>query len=158
MGDESGVSGIRPPKSLTFTENMSASWKGWIQQFNWYPTASQLSKKSPEVATIGPEAIQIFNNFTLTKAQQKDIGQIKSKFEEYIIPEKNVSFERYIFFKIAQKEDEPSEEFLKTIKTQAKTCEFDNLTDSLLQDKIVFGLQSDAVIVEETVGGRPSPI
>lgn len=151
MADESGVAGIRPPKPLTFTENMSANWKDWVQQFNWYATASQLSKKSAEVqaatfmAVIGPEAIQIFNNFNLTEAEQKDIEQIKNKFQEYFIPKINVSFERYNFFKIVQKEDEPFEEFLKTIKTQAKTCEFNNLTDSLLKDKIVFGVQSDAV-------------
>ncbi|KAG5895154.1 hypothetical protein JTB14_007323 [Gonioctena quinquepunctata] len=97
------------------------------------------------MATIGPEAIHIFNNSNLTEAQQKDMDQIKNKFEEYFIPKINVSFERYNFFKIVQKEDEPSEEFSRIIKTQAKTCEFDNLTDSLLTDKIVFGVQSDAV-------------
>ncbi|KAG5861757.1 hypothetical protein JTB14_012097 [Gonioctena quinquepunctata] len=85
MGDESGVAGMRPRQLLKFTDNMSASWKGWIQQFNWYDTASQLSRKSPEVqaatfmATIGPETIQIFNISNLTEAQQKDMDQIKKR-------------------------------------------------------------------------------
>ncbi|KAG5868491.1 hypothetical protein JTB14_005883 [Gonioctena quinquepunctata] len=93
MGDESDAAGMRPPKPLTFTENMLASWKGWIHQFNWY-----------------------------AKNHQK-----------------------HNFLKVVQQEDGPFDEFLGTIETQAKTCEFGNLTDSLLKDEMVFGVQSDVV-------------
>ncbi|CAG9823897.1 unnamed protein product [Phaedon cochleariae] len=97
------------------------------------------------MATIGPEAIQIFNNFNLTEAQQKDIAVIENKFKEYFIPKINVSFERYNFFKIVQKEDEPFEKFLNTFKLQAKSCELEKLHDSSSKDKIVGGVRSDAV-------------
>lgn len=150
--DESGVSGIRPPKNLVLNnENMTSIWKNWIQQFEWYAIATQLAKKPKEVqaasfmAIIGPDAIQIFNTFNLTSEQQKEINIIKQKFQEYFIPKSNISFERYQFFKIVQQEDETFDEFLTKIKTQVKNCEFENLQDSLLKDKIVFGVKSDVV-------------
>lgn len=151
--DESStpVNGIRPPKQLVFSNDMSTNWKNWIQQFEWYAIATQLNKKAKEVqaatfmTTIGPDAIQVFNNFNLTPQQQTDVEIIKEKFKNYFIPKINLSFERYNFFKITQKEGETLDDFLNAIKTQAKTCEFEGLHDSLLKDKIVFGVYSDQV-------------
>lgn len=112
------------------------------EQFEWYSIAIQLDKKPAEVqaatfmAVIGPEAIEIYNSFNLSDADKNILQNIKNRFKEYFAPKTNVSFERYIFFKIEQNEDEQFNEFLTRIKTQASKCEFDNLLDEMLKDKI----------------------
>ncbi|KAJ8707826.1 hypothetical protein PYW07_011503 [Mythimna separata] len=116
-----------------------------------YAIAVQLDKKPAEVqaatfmAVIGPDAIEIYNSFNLSDENKNNLQIIKDKFKEYFAPKTNISFERYVFFKIVQNEDEQFNEFLTRIKTQASKCEFDNLLDEMIKDKIVFGIQSNQV-------------
>lgn len=151
MATNDAVSGIKPPANLQIDSDKSMCWKKWLQQFEWYSIAVQLDKKPAEVqaatfmAVIGPDAIEIYNSFNLSDANKNDLQIIKDKFKEYFAPKTNISFERYIFFKIVQNEDEQFNEFLTRIKTQASKCEFDNLLDEMLKDKIVFGIQSNQV-------------
>lgn len=145
------VTGIKPPGNLQIEPDKSTNWKKWLQQFEWYATVIQLDKKPAEVqaatfmAIIGPDAIEIYNNFNLSDADKNRLEVIKEKFKEYFAPKTNISFERYIFFKIEQNEDEQFNEFLTRIKTQASKCEFGTLLDEMLKDKIVFGIKSSQV-------------
>ncbi|KAF5282886.1 hypothetical protein FQR65_LT14189 [Abscondita terminalis] len=147
----SAMAGIKPPKPLIVDQDAATNWKNWLQQFEWYAIAVQLYDKPPEVqaatfmATIGQEAIRIFNSFNLTERQQKNIIEIKDKYNNYFIPKINVSFERYNFFKVVQKENESFDEFLTVIRNLAKTCEFEKLHDELIKDKIIFGIRSEQV-------------
>ncbi|XP_025833925.1 uncharacterized protein K02A2.6-like [Agrilus planipennis] len=151
MATNDAVSGIKPPANLQIDSDKSTSWKKWLQQFEWYATAIQLDKKPAEVqaatfmAVIGPDAIEIYNSFNLSEVETDNLQVIKDRFKEYFAPKTNISFERYIFFKIEQNEDEQFNEFLTRIKTQAGKCEFDNLCDEMLKDKIVFGIRSNQV-------------
>ncbi|XP_041983368.1 uncharacterized protein LOC121736323 isoform X2 [Aricia agestis] len=151
MATNDTVSGIKPPASLQIDSDKSTSWKKWLQQFEWYAIAIQLDKKPAEVqaatfmAVIGPDAIEIYNSFNLSDANKNNLKIIKERFGEYFTPKTNISFERYIFFKIEQNEDEHFNEFLTRIKTQASKCEFDNLLDEMLKDKIVFGIRSNQI-------------
>lgn len=82
--DESVV-GLKPPRSLQISNetDMSAVWKIWIQQYQWYETATNLKSKSPEiqVATfmtiIGPEAVDIYNTFNLKIGDANNPEKIK---------------------------------------------------------------------------------
>lgn len=151
MATNDAVSGIKPPDNLQIDPDKSTCWKKWLQQFEWYATAVQLNKKPSDVqaatfmAVIGSEAIEIYNSFALDDADKNNLQVIKEKFKDYFAPKTNISFERYIFFKIEQGEDEQFNEFLTRIKTQASKCEFINLLDEMLKDKIVFGIRSNQV-------------
>lgn len=58
---------IRPPKTLIFNvSGMSMSWRNWIQQFEWYSTATQLTRKIQLQHLWQQLVIQIFNNFNLS--------------------------------------------------------------------------------------------
>lgn len=146
-----GVSGIRPPKNLTVSNDMATTWKEWLQHFNWYAIATQLDKKPHNVqaatllATVGPDAIAIFNTFNLTNSEQNNIEVIKETFTRHFTPKSNLTYERYTFNKVLQKEGETFDEFLTSIKAQAKKCQFDNLHDRLVKDKIVMGIRSNAI-------------
>lgn len=69
------------------------------------------------IAVIGPDAIEIFNSFNLSDTEKNNLQIIKDKFKEYFAPKTNISFERYILFKIEQNANELFNEFLTRIKT-----------------------------------------
>lgn len=150
--NNSTASFIRPPKPLEVNNsNMSFIWKNWKQQYDWFTIATSMASKSPEVqiatfmSSIGQEAITIYNSFTLTEAEQKDLKLIQKAFEDYFSPTVSTTFERFTFNKMEQLSDESFDEFLTRIRSQSKKCEFDTLHDSLLCDKIVVGIKSEAV-------------
>ena len=146
-----GMTGIRPPNSLAILADKKAHWKQWIQQFEWYAIAVQLDKKQSDVqaatfmSVIGPEAIDIFNSFGLSDADKINLDLINTKFKNYFEPKINVSYERFMFYKIVHTDDEPFDEFLTRIKTQASTCSFSTLLKDMLKDKIVFGIKSSLI-------------
>lgn len=150
--NNSSASFIRPPKPLEVNNsNMRLIWKNWKQQYDWFTIATAMDKKSSEVqiatfmSSIGQEAITIYNSFTLTEDQQKDIALIQKAFEDYFSPTVSTTFERFTFNKMEQLSDESFDEFLTRIRSQSKKCDFDKLHDSLLCDKIIVGIKSQAV-------------
>lgn len=146
------ANGIKAPKSMRFdSKNMDIIYKEWIQQFNWFAVATQLSKKPGEVqaatlmATIGTEAAVVFNTFKLTDAEQVDIQVIKQKFSDYFNPKSNTTYERYVFNILKQEMDETFDEFLTKARTQLLKCDYGDLADSLLKDKIVIGVLCEEI-------------
>lgn len=75
---------LRPPKPLVLDSNVEVRWKEWIQQFNWYAIATQLSTKPNAVqaatlmASMGLEAASIFNTFNLSEEIRRTSPQSKS--------------------------------------------------------------------------------
>ncbi|XP_042150738.1 uncharacterized protein LOC121838514, partial [Ixodes scapularis] len=68
----------------------------------------------------GPEAVDVFNTFTLTE---------------------NETFERHVFRKSIQMEAQSFENFLRDVKLKVRSCNFGDLTDSLVRDQIVDGVR-----------------
>lgn len=141
---------IRPPKPLVLqSTNSSNNWKLWLQQYRWFEVATGMSNKPQDVqvatfmASIGSEAVEIFNTFGCTEAQMGNLVEIKQLFQTYFTPKMNVTYERYNFNRMAQEEGESFDEFLTKAKTQSAKCEFNILHDSLLADKIIIGIRSE---------------
>ena len=55
-------------------------------------------------------------------------------------PRKNTVFERYRFWEYKQQEGETIDQFITELKTRAKSCEFGDRHDSMIRDRIVFGV------------------
>lgn len=142
-------SNMRPPKPLTFDTNMEKRWKDWIQQFNWYSTAVQLQRKAPEIqaatlmSSLGLEAAEIFNTFNLTEQEETNVTVIKQRFTAYFTPRTNITYERYMFNRLHQEENESFDSFITKLKTQIKKCNFGEISDSLLVDKIIIGITNE---------------
>jgi hypothetical protein len=54
----------------------------------------------------------------------------------------NVLRERYNFFQRCQLANESFQQFLKEVRNRAKLCEFQNMEDSLIRDRLVFGINN----------------
>ena len=90
---------------------------------------------------IGEETNEIYNTLQfVTEEDRIKLDVLKSKFEEYVNPRKNTVFERYRFWEYKQQEGETIDQFITELKTRAKSCEFGDQHDSMIRDRIVFGV------------------
>lgn len=79
-----------------------------------------------------------------------------TEYETYE-PQSNILYERYRFFERCQKSEELLSDFVKAVSRLAKACAFDGLEESLVRDRVIFGLKDVQLknkIIER--GGDPS--
>lgn len=143
---------IRPPKPLIVGGDTGANnWKLWIQQYEWFEIATNMQAKAQNVqvatfmSSIGTDAVQIFNTFGCTPEELANLDTVKGRFRTYFTPKTNITYERYMFNRMAQEDGESFDEFLTKVKTQSAKCGFNALHDSLLRDKIIIGIRSEVV-------------
>ena len=138
---------FKPPGALNLNGNLRENWRRWIQRFELFLTASGKVKEAEKVQCaillhlIGDEALEIYNTFTFGEGEDRDkLTVLKKKFEDYVNPRKNTVFERYKFWECKQQDGETIDQFITELKTRARSCEFGDQTESLIRDRIVFGV------------------
>ena len=116
---------VKPPDAFVFDgPNTPQRWARWEKQFNTYFVAAELSTKSKEVQVA-----------RLLNAAGADYCRLR----------KNVIFERHRFWDRHQSEDEPIDKWVKDLRIMAKDCEFETQEDSMIRDKIVYGVHDKRV-------------
>lgn len=141
-----------PPAALILQGNLKENWRRFEQQIRIYLSATEISKKSAEIQAntllhvIGPDALEIYNTFTWTEqGDEKNLEKIIEKFAAYCNPKKNVAYERHVFNRRSQLSNERIDTYVTELRILAKSCEFGQLHDSLIRDRIVCGIASDSV-------------
>ena len=153
------MSECRIPEILIVDKIRGAEiYKRWIQSYEIYENARELENKSEKsqvgifLNTIGSDGVDIYNSFEdetievmidekKTKSSgKKNLEWIKEKFKAYFIPKRNLTYERYVFFKRDQFESENIECYYAELRKLAMTCEFKDLKDSLIKDRIIIGM------------------
>lgn len=142
---------LKQPKPMIMEGDLALNWKKFKQAFQLYLTATGGIRKDDEVQAavllhcIGEEAMELFEILGLTEEQKNRKDDIMEKFESYFISKTNPSMERHRFNMRTQGPQEKFDEFLKKLKTIAASCEFGDLKDSLIKDRIVCGVQDRRV-------------
>lgn len=140
------TTGLKPPHHLSFEGNIAENWKQFKQLFEIFMIASGYKEKTSEVRAaiflniVGEEAIEKFNTFDLSDADRKDAEKVMKAMEDYCMPKSNESVDRHIFFNRKQNQGESFDEFLTSVKKLSSTCNFGDLKDSLIRDRIVSGI------------------
>ena len=101
---------------------------------------------------VGEEVLEIYNTFSLSTAEQK-LDILFKKFEDYCNPRRNITFERHKFFTCVQEPTESIDQYVTELRTKASTCEFGELCESLIRDRIVCGIVCDTMrekLLQET--------
>lgn len=106
----------------------------------------------------GPEAIERERSFVYAAAVPGENGQIlspaesredpeclKRKFREVCNPQQNKTMERHKFHSRNQKQGENVDAFISDLRIKAKSCRFGELTDELICDRIVCGVNSESL-------------
>ena len=142
---------LPPPKLLSFEGNVAENWRRWIQQFRLFLNTTGFDKKPAKVQSstlltvAGEEAPEIFNIFSLSDEDKVKIDVVIKKFEEYCTPKKNVAYERHVFNTRAQGATEGIDVYVTELRKLARNCEFGELHDSIIRDRIVCGVRSNEV-------------
>ena len=143
------------PAQLSLTGNLATNWKRFQRAWKNYEIAARLKdpsnstlNKELRTATlltcIGSDALDVYDAFVFeTPEQGKDIDIVLEKFEQYCIGETNETYERYRFNKCDQKEHETIDAYVTSLRTLAKTCNFGQLENDLIRDRIVMGIRDN---------------
>ena len=143
---------VTPPENFNFKN--PEEFDKWITRFERFKIASGLNEKSEEqqvntlLYCMGREADDIFHSFHLSNAQQKQIKSVTDKFKNYFVVRRNVIFERSKFNMRKQEEGESVDTFITALHTLAEHCNYRQLKDDLIRDRIVVGLR-DAKVAEK---------
>ncbi|XP_064476830.1 uncharacterized protein K02A2.6-like [Ornithodoros turicata] len=100
--------------------------------------ALTLKKVALLLHVAGEEAQEVYQTFDLPEGTS--FNEALRKFEDYCIPKKNETYERYKFRIRIQEEGETLEAFYRDLRIQAKSCAFATLEDSMIRDQIVYGI------------------
>ena len=64
-------------------------------------------------------------------------------FDRYCIGETNVTYERYVFNQRVQQPGESIDDFVADLRKLANNCQFEQLEDSLIRDRIIVGIRDE---------------
>ena len=144
------------PSPLVMTGNLATNWKRFYRAWNNYEIAARLkdtnnpgTNKELRTATlltcIGADALDVFDGLDFANEDdRKDIDVVVNKLEKYCIGETNETYERYCFNKRDQQSNETADGYYTALRTLAKTCNFGNLEDNLIRDRIVMGIKDNS--------------
>ena len=143
---------LSQPIPLDLTGNLAENWKRFKQRFELYNVASGMSLKDDKSQTsmflhvIGDGALDIYNTFVFeSSGDEMKLEKVMEKFESYCMPKRNVTYERHKFFTRSQHENETIDQYATELRNRAQSCEFGDLTNSLIQDRIICGMLDNSV-------------
>ena len=140
------------PSKMDLTGNLAGNWKKFKRMWNNYEVASRLRTQSKELRTatfltcIGPDVLDIYDGLPFDNDEEKtNITNVLALLEKYFIGETNETYERYLFNQREQESGESFDAYLTTLRSLAKTCNFGELRDNLIRDRIVIGIRDNSV-------------
>ena len=111
--------GVTTPELFSFDK--PADWPRWIRRFDQFRVASQLDKQGDDAEVnmlmycTGDEANDILKSFTFAEDETMTYEMVKSKFDKYFIPKRNVIYERAVFNSCKQAEGETVDAFITAL-------------------------------------------
>ena len=134
---------VAPPEPLNF--NKPEEWSKWIKRFERYLTVANITDEEQKINSLlyamGPKSEDIILMFGLTDEQVKVYQTVKDNFDKHFVVRKNVTFERARFNRRIQAPNESIESFLTDLYSLVESCEYGDMRDELLRDKIVVGIR-----------------
>lgn len=135
---------VKPPDSLDFQK--PEKWTPWITRFERFVLVAGLSQRSDKEKvdllcySMGELAEEILARIIPNSEQRVVYETVKTKFTEYFAPKKNVIYERYKFNVRVQQSGENVNTFITALYTLGEKCEYGDLKDGLIRDRIVIGI------------------
>ena len=119
-------SGLKPPQALKIDGNLVANWKRFKRSWQNYVILARLDKFEENfkaalfLSVIGEEAPELFEGMDFATEMDRNIlGKIVEKFEEFCIEETNETYERFVFNRRNQEENESIEQYVTAIRKLA---------------------------------------
>ena len=143
----------KPPEPLNLEDrtHRGENWRRFKRDWFYYERAAKIDKEEGTVRVahfinvIGREAQDLYETFDLSEEDQKNITKVLEAFEARCVPVTNVIYERYMFNKRVQDAGESIDHYITDIIKLAEHCQYGELKDDLIRDKLVSGIRDDKV-------------
>ncbi|XP_061926289.1 uncharacterized protein K02A2.6-like [Entelurus aequoreus] len=135
---------ISHPEPFDFSN--PSGWPRWIRRFERFRVVSGLTEKEEEyqvnslLYAMGDAADDILAVLPLTDENKKKYDTVKEAFEQHCVGKHNVIFERAQFNMRFQQDGESAEAFITTVHKLAEHCNYRDLKEELIRDRIVVGI------------------
>lgn len=157
------MEGISPPGHLDLrAEDLAGEWRRWVRSFNDYLLAIDLvaNTKAAEKRKLalfrhvgGEDVREVYSQMEFrTEPDEHDntteieegaagrkLTEVIEKFHQYCNPRSGIVVSRFQFHNISQ-DSETVDVFLMKLRRLAEGCQFGTQRDSLIRDKLLFGL------------------
>ena len=95
--------------------------------------------------SLGEESESVLTSMNATANDRKEYAQVIKKFNAFFKIRKNVIFERARFNCRNHLTGETAEQYIMTLYTLAEPCEYGNLKDEMIRDRLVVGIRDHAL-------------
>ena len=140
---------LQPPSAFNF--RTPDKWSRWKKHFEQFCLASGLSDKAEEkqVSTLlycmGEDADDTLASTHITADKRKQYQAMIAKLDGFFQVRRNVIFEQARFNHHVQKEGESVEQFITSLYNLVETCNFGDLKNKMIRDRIVIGIWDQAL-------------
>ena len=96
---------------------------------------------------VGEDGLEIYDGMDFSPETDREmLNKVVKKFEEFCIGETNETYERFIFNRRNQEENESVDQYVTALRKLAQTCNFCScLPDSLIRDRLVLGIRDESI-------------
>lgn len=140
------------PAKLDIKGNLASNWKRFRRMWNNYEIASRLRHELKELRTatlltcIGTEALETYEGLEwANEAEKTDVDVVLEKLEAFYVGATNVIYERYNFNRRIQESAESFEAYVVALRALAKSCDYGQLSDDFIRDRIVVGIRENGL-------------
>ena len=129
-----------------FDFNAPGGWPKWKRRFERFRLASKLKAVSEEeqvntlIYLMGEKADEVMLTFSLTDVEEKQYETVIQKFDNHFAPKTNIIYERARFHTRIQNPGESASDFITALHNLARNCNYGNLKDEFIRDRIVVGV------------------
>jgi len=134
------------PSAMVCRGDLTSNWELFNQQRQDYEVVTGLDQKGQSVrlatfrSVMGKECLQIFLNLNFGTEELTITSALKA-LETYFLPKRNVVYERYVFNSCVQSSEETVDCYVNRLRKRASSCQFGALTNEMIRDRIVIGIQ-----------------
>ena len=156
------LTGLPPP--MPADGELATAWRKWLQKFEIYLKATrQAGEDTPDdvktsllLLAIGSEGQEPYETFSFASEEEREVyAVVLKKFEDFYIPKTNITCERYRFFTRTQELGETVDHYVTALRKLAQTCDFRDIKDSLIRDRIVLGVADQRITKRLLAAGDP---
>ena len=149
--DDQGMARIHLEPPGYFKFRTPDDWLRWKRRFEQFRVTSGLATKddAKQVNTllycIGEEAEGVLSSASITADERAVYNSVIAKFNGFFRVRRNFLFKRARFNRRNQLEGETLEQYIMELYRLSESCEYGDLKDEMIRDKLVVGIRDAAL-------------
>ncbi len=130
--------------------NLAKRWKAWKEEFQLYIDLTLTEALEGTMVKlfyylVGETGRELCENVLGSSTAERTVQQLLDAFDQHCNPKQNETVETYCFFMRNHGTDEGFDKYVTELKMLASTCNFGDIKDSLIRERIVCGKNSPSL-------------